>query len=168
MGNPLTNNIKVIPLAQPKKKGPQTELELVTWVKIDGSFCILLSSQRLKNKDKYAIGKDTINSIFHERKGHYGDRRVTAEMRKRGFIINHKIVRRLMMSMYLKSQIRKISYRSYKEEIDKITPNIINRDFVNSALNQKWATDVTQINIGDTKLYLSPILDMFNGAINII
>ena len=66
------------------------------------------------------------------------------------------------MSMYIKCQIRKVSYRSYKREVDKITSNIINRDFVDSAPNQKWATDVIQINIGDTKLYLSPILDMIH------
>ena len=70
-----------------------------------------------------------------------------------------------MAALYLKSQIRKVRYRSYKGEIGKIAPNILNRDFVASAPNQKWATDVTQINIGSTKLYLSPILDMFNGEI---
>ncbi len=70
-----------------------------------------------------------------------------------------------MAALYLKSQIRKVRYRSYKGEIGKIAPNILNRDFVASAPNQKWATYVTQINIGSTKLYLSPILDMFNGEI---
>lgn len=121
--------------------------------------------KRLKTRDKYVIEKENIKSIFHEHKGRYGYRRVTAEMRNRGFIINHKTVQRLMNSMCLKSQIRKARYRSYKGEVGKIAPNIINRDFVATAPNQKWATDVTQINIGTTKLYLSPILDMFNGEI---
>ena len=121
--------------------------------------------KRLKVNDKYALEKETIKSIFHEHKGRYGYRRVTAEMRNRGFRINHKTVQRLMINMCLKSQIRKVRYRSYKGEIGKIAPNLINRDFVASAPNQKWATDVTQINIGNTKLYLSPILDMFNGEI---
>lgn len=61
--------------------------------------------------------------------------------------------------------MRKVRYRSYKGEVGRIAPNIINRDFVATAPNQKWATDVTQINIGTTKLYLSPMLDMFNGEI---
>ena len=121
--------------------------------------------KRLKTKDKYVIEKENIKSIFHEHKGRYGYRRVTAEMRNRGFIINHKTVQRLMNSMCLKSQIRKVRYRSYKDDVGKIAPNIINMDFVATAPNQKWATDVTQINIGTTKLYLSPILDMFNGEI---
>lgn len=49
--------------------------------------------------------------------------------------------------------------------MDKIAPNIINRDFVAIAPNRKWATDVAQISIGSDKLSLSPILDMFNGEI---
>ena len=121
--------------------------------------------KRLKVNDKYALEKETIKSIFHEHKGRYGYRRVTAEMRNRGFGINHKTVQRLMINMCLKSQIRKVRYRSYKGEVGRIAPNVINRDFVAHAPNRKWATDVTQINIGSEKLYLSPILDMFNGEI---
>jgi len=58
-----------------------------------------------------------------------------------------------------------MKYRSYKGEVGKVAPNVIERDFSAADPNRKWATDVTQINIGDTKLYLSPILDMYNGEI---
>ena len=121
--------------------------------------------KRLQAAYKYAQEKEMIRSIFHEHKGRYGYRRVTAEMRNRGFVINHKTVQRLMGEMCLKSKIRQVRYRSYKGEVGKIAPNIIARDFAADAPNRKWATDVTQINIGATKLYLSPILDMFNGEI---
>ena len=120
---------------------------------------------RLKSEGKYAEEKETIMSIFHEHKGRYGYRRITDEMRNRDKTINHKTVQKLMQSMGLKSQIRKVRYRSYKGTVGKTAPNIINRNFVASAPNQKWTTDITQINIGDTKLYLSPILDMYNGEI---
>ena len=86
-------------------------------------------------------------------------------MHNRGFVINHKTVQRLMGELCLKSRIRKVRYRSYKGEVGKIAPNIIARDFSAEVPNRKWATDVTQINIGSVKLYLSPILDMFNGEI---
>lgn len=109
--------------------------------------------------------KETIKAIYHEHKGRYGYRRVTAEMCNRGIVINHKTVQRLMVEMCLKSRIRKVRYHSYKGEVGKIAPNIIARDFAAEAPNRKWATDVTQINIGAVKLYLSPILDMFNGEI---
>ena len=106
-----------------------------------------------------------IKSIFHAHKGRYGYRRVTAEMRNNDVVLNHKTVQRLMGQMGLRSQIRKVRYRSYKGAVGRIAPNIINRDFAASAPNRKWATDVTQINIGAEKLYLSPILDLFNGEI---
>ncbi len=119
----------------------------------------------LKAKDKYTEAKETIKSIFQEHKGRYGYRRITAEMRNRGYELNHKTVQRLMTQLALKSQNRKVRYRSYKCEVGRIAPNIVNRDFSASAPNRKWATDVTQINIGAEKLYLSPILDMFNVEI---
>lgn len=121
--------------------------------------------KRLKKGDRYTDEKEMIKSIFHEHKGRYGYRRITSEMRNRDTILNHKTVQRLMIQMGLKSKIRKVRYRSYKGEVGRIAPNIINRDFAASAPNRKWATDVTQINIGSEKLYLSPILDMFNGEI---
>lgn len=70
-----------------------------------------------------------------------------------------------MTMMGLKSKIRRVRYRSYKGEIGRIAPNIINRNFAADAPNRKWATDVTQINIGSEKIYLSPMVDMFNGEI---
>ena len=115
--------------------------------------------KRLKAQDKYADEKEIISSIFHEHKGRYGYRRVTSEMRNRNHMLNHKTVQRLMTQMGLKSQIRKVRYRSYKGEVGRTAPNIINRDFAATAPNRKWATDVTQINIRGEKLYLSPALD---------
>ncbi|WP_157444692.1 IS3 family transposase [Bacteroides finegoldii] len=121
--------------------------------------------KRLKTKEKYAKERKEIKSIFYEHKGRYGYRRITAEMRNRNYTINHKTVQRIMIEMGLKCQIRKVRYRSYKGEVGKTAPNIIERDFAATAPNRKWATDVTQINIGSAKLYLSPILDMYNGEI---
>ncbi len=121
--------------------------------------------KRLKSGDKYAVEKECTRSIFHEHKGSYGYRRVTAETHNRGFAINHKTVQRLVDSMCLKSRIRRVRYRSYKGEVGRIAPNIIARDFAAEAPNRRWATGVTRINIGAVKLYLSPILDMFNGEI---
>ncbi|WP_081800249.1 IS3 family transposase [Bacteroides faecichinchillae] len=87
----------------------------------------------LKAKDKYAMERETIKAIYHEHKGRYGYRRVTAEMRNRGFVINHKTVQRLMNEMCLKSRIRKVRYRSYKGEVGKIAPNILARNFDSEA-----------------------------------
>ncbi len=65
----------------------------------------------------------------------------------------------------LKCMVRIKKYRSYKGEIGKIAPNIINRDFSAMKPNQKWTTDITEFALFGTKIYLSPILDMYNGEI---
>lgn len=109
--------------------------------------------------------RETIKSIFHEHKGRYGYRRVTAEMHNHEVVINHKTVQHLMDEMGVKSKIREIRYHSYKGGVGGIAPNVINRDFSAETHNRKWAADITQINIGAVNFYLSPILDMFNGEI---
>ena len=70
-----------------------------------------------------------------------------------------------MGQMSLKAKQKKQHYNSYKGELGKIAPNVINRDFYAAAPDQKWTTDVTQVKIKDKKIYLLPVLDMFNGEI---
>jgi putative transposase len=63
--------------------------------------------------------------------------------------------------MGLQPKHRKRHYNSYKGEVGKVAPNILERDFKANKPDQKWTTDVTQINIKEHKIYL----DMFNGEI---
>ena len=65
----------------------------------------------------------------------------------------------------LKSIIRVKKYKSYKGENGKIAPNILARNFKAQAPNQKWATDITEFKVAGNKLYLSPIIDLFNQEI---
>ena len=115
--------------------------------------------------DKYRVEKDEITAIYHENQGRYGYRRITLEMRNRGYVINHKTVSRLMRELGLKCQVRIKRYRSYKGEIGKVAPNLIDRNFHADAPNQKWTTDITEFSLFGKKLYLSPVLDMYNGEI---
>ena len=118
-----------------------------------------------KLPDKYEVVKELISSIYHKHKGRYGYRRITDEIQNRGIIINHKTVFRLMNLLGLKSIIRVKKYKSYKGEQGKIVANILERNFKATAPNQKWATDVTEFNVAGNKLYLSPIMDLYNQEI---
>ena len=106
-----------------------------------------------------------IKAIHAQNKGRYGYRRIVAQLRNEGYAINHKTVYRLMKEEGLKNVRRRCKYRSYKGEVGKTAPNRLKRNFNTKAPNRKWTTDVTQINIGMDKCYLSPILDMYNGEI---
>ena len=116
-------------------------------------------------QDKYAQAKAEITAIFHENKGRYGYRRVTDELRNRGFSINHKTVQRLMKELGLICRVRMKKYRSYKGEQGKVADNELNREFRAEKPNQKWVTDVTEFRLFGQKLYLSPILDLYSGDI---
>jgi putative transposase len=118
-----------------------------------------------KSIDKYQVIKELIKSIYHKHKGRYGYRRITDELNNRGIVINHKTVLKLMKLLGLKSLIRVKKYKSYKGEQGKIAPNLLKRNFKARAPNQKWATDITEFNISGKKLYLSPIIDLFNQEI---
>ena len=121
--------------------------------------------KKSKSIDKYQVVKELIKSIYHKHKGRYGYRRITDELNNKGMVINHKTVLRLMKLLGLKSLIRVKKYKSYKGDQGKIAPNLLKRNFKAEAPNQKWATDITEFNISGKKLYLSPIIDLFNQEI---
>lgn len=117
--------------------------------------------------DKYTDVKQVVQNIFYEHKDRYGYRRVTSVIRSSGLVINHKTIQRLMQKLGIKSCIRGVNkYRSYKSGlVSYVAPNILQRDFNAQAPNQKWVTDVTEFNVSGEKLYLSPILDLYNSEI---
>ena len=112
--------------------------------------------------DKYRDAKEVITKIYHENKGRYGYRRITIELCKHNIPLNHKTVQRLMKELGLVCRVRMKKYRSYKGEVGKIAPNLLNRDFKAKKPNEKWVTDVTEFSLFGEKLYLSPILDLYS------
>ena len=104
-------------------------------------------------------------AIYHENQGRYGYRRITMELHSRNFPLNHKNVQRLLKELGLVCRVRTKKYCSYKGDFGKIAPNILKRDFNATAPNQKWTTDITEFTLFGRKLYLPPILDMYNGEI---
>ena len=114
----------------------------------------------MKRTDKHAAAKEEITAIYHENRGRYGYRRITAELHNRNLPLNHKTVQRLMKELGLVCRVRMKKYRSYKGDVGRIAPNLLNRDFHADRPNQKWVTDVTEFSLFGEKLYLSPILDL--------
>ena len=86
-------------------------------------------------------------------------------MNKIGYAINHKTVLKLMNICGIKSQVRLRKYCSYKGQIGRIAPNLLQRDFAAEKPNQKWVTDLTEFSVCGVKLYLSPIMDLYNREI---
>jgi transposase InsO family protein len=117
-------------------------------------------AKRRAQPDKYSEIKEQITEIYNENKGRYGYRRITAVLHNCSYHINHKTVQRLMKELGIVCRVRMKKYRSYKGEVGKVAPNLLERDFEATVPNQKWVTDVTEFSLFGQKLYLSPILDL--------
>ena len=123
--------------------------------------------------------KELIEAIFKENKSRYGYRRVTLELKNRGYEINHKRVKRLMKVLNLFGVQPKAKYKSYKGEVGKTCKNLLltkivdeennktyyERNFATTSVNEIWSTDVSEFHIAAGKLYLSPIIDVHNREI---
>ena len=68
-----------------------------------------------------------------------------------------------MKQLGLICRVRAKKYRSYKGEVGKIAPNLLQRDFYAEKPNQKWVTDVTEFSLFGQKLYLSALLDLHSS-----
>ena len=110
-----------------------------------------------------------IKAEFLASKGIYGVRRITAALRAKGNLVNHKTVQRIMRKLGLKGKrpkkVRK--YSSYKGTVGTVADNILNRHFKVDTPRMVFVTDVTEFNLGKEigKVYLSPVMDLFNREI---
>lgn len=120
---------------------------------------------RLPRPQKHAAERQAIRNICAEHKGRYGYRRVTLTLHQQGYQTNHKLVLKLMREEHLSCVLRPKRYRSYRGEVGKVAPNRLKRRFKAAQPNTKWTTDITEFKLNGQKLYLSPILDLFNGEI---
>lgn len=120
----------------------------------------------LKQPDKYNAVREKIIELFEENRSCYGYRRIYQQLKKLGITVSEKIVRSIMKSENLAVMSKRAKkYSSYKGEISPEVENVINRDFHAEKPNQKWLTDITEFSIPAGKLYLSPLVDCFDGMI---
>lgn len=121
---------------------------------------------QIKNmqNDKYSTLRKHIGDLFAKSRRCYGYRRIHAELKAEGIIVSEKVVRKIMSEENLVvPNVRKKKYSSYLGEITPAVDNIINRDFHADEPNEKWLTDITEFSIPAGKVYLSPIIDCFDG-----
>ncbi len=123
----------------------------------------------VRKEDKDLKNDDLMNAIIHifyAHKERYGYRRITLELRRRGFTVNHKTVQRLMKRMGLLGRKKnRRHYNSYKGEISQIAPNVIRRDFFAERPNEKVYADVSMFIWKDQRIYLHAMLDGYAGDI---
>ncbi len=133
-------------------------------------FCIARSCYYyyLKNRDKedkYKYIKEYIKCIYDKHNGNYGYRRIHQELVNNGVKINRKVVQRLMKGLGLICKVREKSPKYSNGNENFVFSNIMSGNFFATIPNEKWVTDVTEFRVCGKRLYLSPILDLYNGEI---
>ncbi|QNR69493.1 IS3 family transposase [Paenibacillus peoriae] len=106
---------------------------------------------------------EKIRELCRQHKFRYGYRKMTALLR-REHKINHKRVQRIMQNEGLQCRV-KVKKRKPTGQPAYIAEHLLKRQFEADAPMQKLVTDITYLPFGGKTLYLSSILDLFNGEI---
>ena len=122
--------------------------------------------QSLQKEDKYTLLRVRVIELFTENKGRYGYRRIHTLLKRENIIVSEKVIRRIMKEEQLVVKIKRTrKYNFYQGEISPAVDNLINRNFSASKPNEKWLTDINEFAIPAGKVYLSPIVDCFDGLL---
>lgn len=126
------------------------------------SYCYQVNA--INRPDKYKKHRELIHSAFNASNGTYGYRRIYLDIQDADMRLSEKVVRRIMKEENLiVKAVKKKKYNSYMGEISPAVDNIVNREFHADNPNEKWLTDITEFHIPAGKVYLSPIIDCFDG-----
>ena len=156
----LTNREKAIVIDALRDQYSLKELLLLLQM-AKSSYCYQVKAMK---KDKYVNLRTVIINIFTGSMQSYGYRRIHMELKNKGIHVSEKVVRHIMRDNNLVVPIkRRKKYNSYKGEITPAVPNLIERNFRADKPNTKWLTDITEFHIPAGKVYLSPIIDCFDG-----
>lgn len=156
----LTNREKAIVINALRGKYPLKRL-LISLQIAKSSYCYQVIAMKT---DRYFALREEVRNIFIESKERYGYRRIHAVMKTNNKPVSEKVIRRLMREEDLSvRRIKRKKYNSYQGEITPAVENVINRDFHAKKPNEKWLTDITEFHIPAGKVYLSPIIDCFDG-----
>ncbi|MCT1415244.1 IS3 family transposase, partial [Corynebacterium sanguinis] len=122
--------------------------------------------KRRGEPDRHAVLKDAIRESFERNKHRYGYRRVLLDLRNQGWVVNHKLVYKLMHEMGLRAKVRQHRpYISYSGTVSRIADNKLERKFTPDKPNTVFVSDVTEFRIAGRKVYLSPVMDLFDRSI---
>lgn len=121
---------------------------------------------RLAREDPHADLKAAITEAFEQARGRYGHRRVHTVLARQGRRVAKKTVLKLMNVLGLVCRVRRRRrYRSWLGQTGTVAENALNRQFSAEAPDTKWVTDVTEFRIGNRKVYLSPVIDLFDRSV---
>ena len=103
---------------------------------------------------------DEIRAIWSESGGTYGSPRVCAELRRRGWVVNHKRVERLMKCHRMAGFVPRKRRVTTTSDMAHRIPDLLEGDFGASAPDEAWVGDISYIRTRQGFLYLAFVLDL--------
>ena len=121
---------------------------------------------RLGRPDRHPEARQALSELHELHKGRYGYRRMTEALKARGIAINHKTVAMLMRQEGISCTVRRRRRRTAPPSPELAAkPNLLDRRFTADAPYKKAVTDVTEFDIAGTRLYVSALIDLYDGAL---
>jgi transposase InsO family protein len=109
--------------------------------------------------------RSAIQKIVLEHRRRYGYRRVTAELRRRGMLVNHKRVARIMREDNLLAMpSRAFVVTTDSDHKLEVYLNLASRMTL-TGINQLWVGDITYIRLRSEFVYLAVILDGYSRKV---
>ena len=159
----LKNREKAVIIDALKSKYPLPAL--LKWLELSKSSYYYQEAVK-KRPDKYKDIRNRIRQLFCENKQRYGYRRIYGLLKREKLTVSEKVVRQIMREEGLIVICkRRRKYNSYRGEISPSVPNKIERNFHADKPNQKWLTDITEFALPAGKVYLSVLVDCFDGLL---
>jgi putative transposase len=159
----LSNQEKTMLIDALRDRHPLEEL-MITLQISSSSYYYQRSAAKLE--PKYTTIKEQMIDIFETNHCCYGYRRIYESLKTGGILISEKVVRKLMVEAGIKVLFkRKKKFQAYQGEVSPAPDNLIARNFHADQPNEKWLTDITEFSIPAGKVYLSPIVDCFDGLL---
>lgn len=111
------------------------------------------------------VEKDII-ALCKKIKYRFGHRKIKDLLKKNYKTIMHRnTVQRIMQKHNLQCRVKKKRKWKAQGESVIVAPNLLERNFIAAAPNEKWVTDITCIQYGSATLYLSTIMDLYNNEV---
>ncbi len=170
---------KKSPGGTPNKLPPKTKSKIASDLREDFPLQVLLLRLGLKpssyyyglnsfkTPDKYSNIRKKIYEIAKDSLFTYGAYRVWHCLKREGIRISEKVIRRLMKEdrVLVRYATRKRKYPSYIDEITPAVKDRVKRKFRANQPNRLWLTDITEFRVGTKKMYLSPMIDCYDGKV---
>lgn len=121
--------------------------------------------KQVSDQDRKLLTK--IKRAYTLHQGTYGAKRIAGYLKEKGTVVNHKKVARIMKEANIKAVVRrpKTTKETKGQAVGNVYENLLNRDFHASHPNQKWVTDMSEIQVDQEKFYISALMDLFNREV---